>query len=250
MRLLREPSDGSGFRAIWTIRKNAGVTRWHTEPTVRHETVATHSYHVAMTLLSIFEEQCSRELLVAALIHDLGERVTGDWPAPVKWALWPGNGSSNTSGAPLDNPLDALERRVLRWMGFKTPDTLSALDGCYLHAADTLDLCFFLLEELRRGNQDARIIMARVRRHLAKHPEILGIDKRFEDVYYDVHLCFKQSEDGHQQVGLLCALEERDFWQSSPPVDLDGVSGDPDEERDEDGRLLHPWKYKSLEHPE
>ena len=57
------------------------VRRWHTNPDLCHtvDPVGWHSSRMAILALEIWPD-CSRDLLVACLCHDLGESVTGDIP--------------------------------------------------------------------------------------------------------------------------------------------------------------------------
>ncbi len=57
------------------------VRRWHTNPDLCHtvDPIGWHSSRMAILALQIWPD-CSRDLLVACLCHDLGESVTGDVP--------------------------------------------------------------------------------------------------------------------------------------------------------------------------
>jgi hypothetical protein len=59
------------------------VVRWHTVPMLRRETVAEHSWQVARLALAICPD-LPRDVLVRALMHDVGEIASGDVPFPVK----------------------------------------------------------------------------------------------------------------------------------------------------------------------
>lgn len=59
------------------------VKRWHTWPHVREQTVADHTWQVTRVLLAIWP-LAPRELLVYAMVHDVGEIGTGDMPFPIK----------------------------------------------------------------------------------------------------------------------------------------------------------------------
>ena len=63
-------------------RQSGNVTRWHTIPTIKSQTVAEHSWGVAMICMELWPQ--SKILVEAALCHDLGEYFTGDSPWPVK----------------------------------------------------------------------------------------------------------------------------------------------------------------------
>jgi 5'-deoxynucleotidase YfbR-like HD superfamily hydrolase len=60
------------------------VTRWHTMPNLRPQNLASHSWAVAMMVMSLFEGESEEKLLLvqAALEHDLVEKHIGDMPRP------------------------------------------------------------------------------------------------------------------------------------------------------------------------
>lgn len=59
--------------------------RWHTHPhlSATNDPVGYHSGRMAALALHYWPD-CSRDLLVACICHDLGEAATGDIPAMVK----------------------------------------------------------------------------------------------------------------------------------------------------------------------
>lgn len=61
------------------------VRRWHNNPALAEtvDPIGGHSARMAILALQ-FDPACSRELLVACLIHDLGEIGVGDMSGPVK----------------------------------------------------------------------------------------------------------------------------------------------------------------------
>ena len=60
------------------------LKRFHAHPTIGYETVAEHSFGVALVVLSITNGYASAELLKAALYHDIPEIETGDVPFTAK----------------------------------------------------------------------------------------------------------------------------------------------------------------------
>ena len=69
------------------ILKGGQVTRFHTKPTLKAETVAEHSYLVAWLTTLVLESTPRADLLLAALAHDIPEYVLGDMPSPAKRAM-------------------------------------------------------------------------------------------------------------------------------------------------------------------
>jgi 5'-deoxynucleotidase YfbR-like HD superfamily hydrolase len=71
---------------IGYVRRGGNMLRYHTLPTTgMQQTVAHHTFGVMNIILTLWPD-CSKNLLVAALHHDVPEQVTGDIPAHVKWA--------------------------------------------------------------------------------------------------------------------------------------------------------------------
>ncbi len=68
------------------ILRASGVTRWHIVRTVKPQSLAEHTFDVTMIARAIaklagYEDA---EITKAALLHDLDEVVTGDFPTPTK----------------------------------------------------------------------------------------------------------------------------------------------------------------------
>jgi len=61
------------------------VRRWHCDPDLCHtvDPISGHSARMGILALHLWPD-CSRELLVACLTHDLGESATGDVPFSLK----------------------------------------------------------------------------------------------------------------------------------------------------------------------
>ena len=88
---------------------------------------------------------CSRDLILAALGHDLAEHLVGDVPATAKWR-WP----------ELKNSVDQAEYRVMREMGLIHEEDLTEKDAQRLKIADMMELLWYCIEEIRLGNMGFR----------------------------------------------------------------------------------------------
>lgn len=129
---------------IRVMRRGNAVQRYHTVPTLHSETVGAHCAGVACMVLAVTRGACSKNLLVAALLHDMAEQETGDVPATAKW-----------NHPVLKVALDAAEKRALRMLDLDASiPVLSPADAVLLKICDMLDLCFKSLEELRLGNRN------------------------------------------------------------------------------------------------
>ncbi len=109
------------------------VRRWHSGPSspwLGHigDTNGAHSGRMAATALAIWGNACSRELLVACIVHDLGEYAVADVPAPAK------------ADPTLRSTLDRLETAALARMGLSY--SLSLDDEARLQLLDRLDPYF------------------------------------------------------------------------------------------------------------
>lgn len=102
------------------------VHRWHTNPDLAHtnDRIDGHSARVARIILALHPDP-SVDLLRAALIHDDGESVVGDIPAPFKNSMG-GHHVSAEAEAALD-----------LWGGRDV--SVSADDRRWLKFADRLD---------------------------------------------------------------------------------------------------------------
>ena len=132
-------------------RAAAHVKRYHTIQTIGNQSVAEHSFHVAMLCLEICKlnnVDCPAELLKAALFHDLPEYKTGDVPATAKW------------GSPgLKTLLDSLEDDVISEYGLEVYLTIE--EATILKYADILELVMYCVDQMNLGNRNARIIASR-----------------------------------------------------------------------------------------
>lgn len=80
-----------GDKALRWSRRLSFVPRWVIVPTIRHQSVAEHSFHVARTVLWLLgrmsperREALYGPCLLHALSHDDTEAATGDIPSPSK----------------------------------------------------------------------------------------------------------------------------------------------------------------------
>ena len=136
------------YQNLYWIKRMGQTVRFHgTNPLTRPETVFHHSASVAAILLQIVPEECTFELLVAAIIHDIPEGVTGDIPAPIKMLL--------------DNSkLEKMEEDVLSFYNMLDDRTdlcaaeLTTAQKFLFKSADRLDAMLTCLMERMRGNSE------------------------------------------------------------------------------------------------
>lgn len=125
------------MQSICLKREAAAVKRWHTARTQRMQTLAEHSYGVAM-LAQELDPQCRKQVLMAALWHDLPEYITGDAPAQAKR---------------LAPQLAVVLEEMERGCGELYRDfQLTVYEEHLLKFCDTMELVLWSLEEVLLGN--------------------------------------------------------------------------------------------------
>lgn len=125
------------YETALLFRDAGAVKRYHSCRMTREQTLATHSFGVAMLVQQVFPE-CRKEVILAAMKHDLPEFITGDIPAPVKRAsvgmsLMLEEMEKGTAPLYEDFDLTSPEASVLKW-------------------ADLMELVLWCLEEVQIGN--------------------------------------------------------------------------------------------------
>lgn len=118
------------------------VARYHAEPDAPRQTVAEHSWRVAVIAGSLYPDRPA--LVLAALYHDAAEGVTGDVPAPAKRYLAPA--------------FDELEARIKGLLGVdRHLASLSEEDHLRLKLIDYIELCLHLHSGMKNNANCKRI---------------------------------------------------------------------------------------------
>lgn len=121
------------------------VRRWHTQTVVQSQTLAEHQWNTARVLLAIWPA-ATREVLLFALFHDLGEQVTGDLPYPVK----ANNPALKSATAGLESSW--YRGMIIPWNLPPLP-AISYNEAWTLKMAEMLECWEFLLQETVMGNR-------------------------------------------------------------------------------------------------
>ena len=127
---------------VRAVREGGLTERTHTTPHHGSYSVAEHSWGVA-TLLAILHPDPSRDLILAAMWHDVHERWTGDIPAPSKWCL----------GKVVVDELKRFENSIESSLEINFD--LSAEDRKWLKACDMLEFWLWSIDQIALGNQNA-----------------------------------------------------------------------------------------------
>jgi HD domain len=150
---------------LTALLASGSVKRFHATPGIPAQTVAEHSWRVALLARHLWGEPTAREWLLY-LTHDCGEAWTGDVPAPFKWDY--------PIAAKLLN-LAELEARES--FGVQVVDVTPG-EHLRLKIADGFELLLTALERRREGNQFADPVFYRMAVHLLDrvrgHPKELG----------------------------------------------------------------------------
>lgn len=133
---------------ILFMLRGGEVQRFHTLRTIQEDSVGYHSFGVAW-LCHLLEPAARKELILAALAHDLAEQEVGDTPAPTKLAL----GISESMGK--------LEDSILRREGFGVD--LSHGEKLVLKLADCFQGMLFCIRERSLGNRGVELVFVRYR---------------------------------------------------------------------------------------
>lgn len=134
--------------------RSAGkVTRYHTWERIRDQSVGEHTWQLLRIILAI-HRSASPELIRWTMFHDVGERVTGDVPFPVK----------------RENPevkiaFDRMEHEALLQMstiwGVVAGVTITDEEANLLKLAEYIEMMEWGLDELALGNHNADIVYRR-----------------------------------------------------------------------------------------
>lgn len=139
------------IRQLTMLRDAGVVARYHTARILRPESVAEHSFNVANIVLCLTKGLASKELIAAALTHDMGEYLVGDIPAPVKRKLPPE--VAETIEYMEDDAINDLHPDLFRILTEQEERTLKI--------ADRLDGLLKCLDELKMGNRTIQAIGTR-----------------------------------------------------------------------------------------
>ena len=123
-----------------TLYRAGIVKRWHTNLTLKEQSIAEHQWAVAMICTEL--RPGNLPLLSAALVHDLGESITGDLPYMGK-RLFP----------PLKTTSEIAERRFATRHELVHIDVLSPENQHCLKWADMFEALLFAQREVALGNQ-------------------------------------------------------------------------------------------------
>lgn len=124
----------------------AKIKRYHTAIIVGEQNVGEHTYGVAQLVRYFTNDNWSKQLMMAALDHDVLEYLTGDMPHPTK-VMHPD----------LKNYLAIIEKDLRK--EHQMEYTLTDEERVILRCADLLESAQFGLYQLQLGNKYGRQII-------------------------------------------------------------------------------------------
>ena len=143
------------------------VVRYHTLTTLVKETVGHHSHMVSM-ICYVLDPNCSRDLLLAALTHDLAEQVTGDTPSTAKRLYG------------ITDQVSALEDSVMAAAGLAFPN-LTDYEKRILKLADVAQGAMFCSREISLGNRRMRAVFDRYMSYAADMG-LIGVEEELFEI--------------------------------------------------------------------
>lgn len=123
------------------IYKGAKTKRFHTADTLTEQSVGEHSFGVAW-LVVLMHPTARKELILAALAHDLAEHIVGDVSSPTK-RKYPA----------LKVAVDEVEGAALSKIGLDFETYLTPHELKLLKTADMLDGMMFCVRERCMGSR-------------------------------------------------------------------------------------------------
>jgi 5'-deoxynucleotidase YfbR-like HD superfamily hydrolase len=141
------------------LRTASVVPRWSVVWTLMRDSVANHSYYVAIysrKIAQLLDWTGNWSMLMfLALVHDLDETITGDMVSPVKSQIIDADRAADYINLKMEERLPDIMREVNSMTDCQNNLAKQrTVDECWLiiKAADRLDALLFLIGEQRMGN--------------------------------------------------------------------------------------------------
>lgn len=132
------------FYEAWRSGK---VVRMHTAPQLKTECIGEHTWGVLLAVIKYYPG-ASALFLKQVIMHDFGEKATGDMPGHVKW--------SNPVVGEHVEALEADHRNGYLWL-----PPLSRREAMLLEIFDRLEFCVSCIHEMRQGNVNSALYFGR-----------------------------------------------------------------------------------------
>jgi 5'-deoxynucleotidase YfbR-like HD superfamily hydrolase len=131
------------------ILRGGTIKRYHTLEIIGEQSVASHSWGVAI-IVEYLDPEINKNTVLKALTHDVAELSTGDIPAPVKWEEFE-----------LVQALKQIEQKYEQKLGVaKYSRHMSQKEKSLFKQADMFELLFFCVRQRRLGNANMNIVFS------------------------------------------------------------------------------------------
>lgn len=191
------------FAFFERLKTMSSIKRFGTLPMVENESVASHSYNVAIMALMVADYDPDLKvdheaLLRKALFHDFEETILSDIPHPIKHRFKGGKlGQLLKEIVPelIENEIfKELPERLKRLYVRSALDAKEDLEGEIVSAADAMDIVMTSLRELKMGNRYFENIFEVGIKMLEKHSRF-----KFAKLFADSAKLYRAKGDGLSQ---------------------------------------------------
>lgn len=170
------------------------VKRWGTSISIEPESVAEHSYYVAVAayMLAEIDEKLNgvridkEKLLVSALYHDSYECYTSHIVSPIKHHT---NETTLAMKMTTEDYSERMDRMLEDTCLYQISNQCDSFDeiGVYIEAADLIDAYCFCALQVHLGNKDFESKLSHMREKIHRCLTEHNFVKYFVENYFDEH---------------------------------------------------------------
>ena len=163
------------------LKTTSGIKRFGTMPMIQFESVAAHSYNVAMMALLIadFEDsgKIDKEMLLRkALVHDFEESILSDIPHSIKHRYKGGQLAKMLKelvpGLIREEIFKELPRAMREEYAHHSQTAKEGLEGRIVEAADAMDTVVTAIREMHMGNRYFEKVLRASLAMVQKHTDL------------------------------------------------------------------------------
>jgi 5'-deoxynucleotidase len=171
--------------SLYDYLRVSHIKRWHNVNTVRQQTVAEHSYMVALIALDLFnyivgvkdDESGAFHMLIAAMFHDTPEVASGDTPTPAKRLI------REITGVP--EIFDKIDKRLMPTLPYINVNRVVPALEDFIKMADAIEGYHFIHDN--GAGTHAQIVISGARRKMEDMVEKLYNDTEGGEWYQAVN---------------------------------------------------------------
>ena len=139
-------TDQSSVSNVLNVLDGGEVKRYHTMSIIGEQSVASHSWGVAL-ILNWLKPDISKTAILKALAHDVAEKRTGDMPAPTKW-----------NNPDLAKELSVVEKNIEAELGVDYD--LTEEEHEYFKQSDMFELLLYCVNQRSLGNTNVNVVFS------------------------------------------------------------------------------------------